>query len=81
MHEVGHKVEKKCTATSRLIFVLDATPTRRRARVPSRTSRGFLACCEGSDECGKVMAGGVCEKGTVNGTKFGIAACKLGKSV
>lgn len=81
MREAGHKVEKECTATSRSVFVLDATPTRRRARVPSRTLRGFLACCEGNEECGKVMAGGVCEKGTVNGTKFGTTACKLGKSV
>ena len=40
--------------------------------------RGFLACCEGSKECGKVCASGVYEKGTVKSTKFMSAACKLG---
>ena len=43
--------------------------------------RGFLACCEGSEECGMVCADGVYEKGTVKKTKFVAAARKLGKSV
>ena len=43
--------------------------------------RGFLACCEGSKECGKVCASGVYEKGTVKGTKFIAAARKLGARV
>ena len=41
--------------------------------------RGFLACCEGSKECGMVCASGVYEKGTVKGTKFVDEARKLGK--
>ena len=41
--------------------------------------RGFLACCEGSKECGMVCASGVYEKGTVKGTKFVAEARKLGK--
>ena len=43
--------------------------------------RGFLACYEGSEECGMVCADGVYEKGTVNGTKFIAEARDLGKSV
>ena len=43
--------------------------------------RGFLACCEGSKECGKVCASGVYEKGTVKDTKFMSAARKLGAKV
>ena len=43
--------------------------------------RGFLACCEGSKECGMVCASGVYEKGTVKGTKFMSAARKLGLKV
>ena len=43
--------------------------------------RGFLACYEGSEECGMVCADGVYEKGTVNGTKFVAEARGLGKSV
>ena len=35
--------------------------------------RSFLACCEGSKECGMVCASGVYEKGTVKGTKFTLA--------
>ena len=43
--------------------------------------RGFLACYEGSKECGKVCASGVYEKGTVKDTKFTSAARKLGMKV
>ena len=43
--------------------------------------RGFLDCCEGSEECGMVCADGVYERGTVNGTKFIAEAKALGKSV
>jgi multimeric flavodoxin WrbA len=43
--------------------------------------RGFLACCEGSKECGMVCASGVYEKGTVKDTKFMSAARKLGMKV
>ena len=43
--------------------------------------RGFLDCCEGSEECGVVLSHGVYEKGTVNGTKFIAEAKELGKSV
>ena len=43
--------------------------------------RGFLACYEGSKECGKVCASGVYEKGKVKGTKFMSAARKLGAKV
>lgn len=42
---------------------------------------GFLACCEGSKECGKVCANGVYEKGTIKDTKFMSAAYKLGMKV
>ena len=43
--------------------------------------RGFLDCCEGSEECGMVCADGVYERGTVNGTKFIAEAKALGASV
>ena len=43
--------------------------------------RGFLDCCEGSEECGMVCADGVYEKGTINGTKFIAEAKVLGRSV
>ena len=43
--------------------------------------RGFLACYEGSEECGMVCADGVYEKETVNGTKFIAEAKTLGRSV
>ena len=43
--------------------------------------RGFLDCCEGSEECGRICADGVYERGTVNGTKFVAEAKALGKSV
>ena len=43
--------------------------------------RGFLACCEGSEECGMVCADGVYERGTVKGTKFVAEAKKLGRRV
>ena len=43
--------------------------------------RGFLDCCEGSEEWGMVCADGVYERGTVNGTKFIAEAQALGKSV
>ena len=43
--------------------------------------RGFLDCCEGSEECGMVCADGVYEKGTINGTKFIAEAKTLGRSV
>ena len=43
--------------------------------------RGFLACCEGSKECGMVCASSVYEKGTVKETKFMSAARKLGLKV
>ena len=43
--------------------------------------RGFLACCEGSEECGMVCADGVYEKGTVNGTKFVDDAREMGKGI
>ena len=45
------------------------------------TLRGFLACCEGSKECGMVCAPGVYEKGTVKGTKFMAFARKLGAKI
>lgn len=43
--------------------------------------RGFLACCEGSREAGKVCAAGVYEKGAVRKTKFVEAARKLGAKI
>ena len=43
--------------------------------------RGFLDCCEGSEECGMVCADGVYERGTINGTKFVAEAKALGKGI
>ncbi len=43
--------------------------------------RGFLDCCDGSEECGRICADGVYERGMVNGTKFVAEAKALGKSV
>ena len=43
--------------------------------------RGFLACYEGSEEKGMVLADGVYEKGAVKDTKFVAQARKLGGTV
>ena len=43
--------------------------------------RGFLACYEGSKECGMVCADGVYEKGTVKDTKFIAEAKTFGQSI
>ena len=43
--------------------------------------RGFLDCCDDSEECGMVCADGVYEKGTVRDTKFLEEAKALGASV
>jgi hypothetical protein len=43
--------------------------------------RGFLACYEGSEEKGMVLADGVYEKGAVKDTKFVAQARKLGGKV
>ena len=43
--------------------------------------RGFLACYDGSKECGKVCASGVYEKGAVRDTRFMDSARRLGARV
>ena len=61
-------------------FILTMADTNRKMFEGSLAAlRGFLACYEGSKECGMVCASGVYEKGTVKGTKFVAEARKLGK--
>ena len=69
-------------ANKKFYFILTMADTNRRMFDGSLAAmRGFLECCEGSKECGKVCASGVYEKGTVKGTKFMSAARKLGMKV
>ena len=66
----------------RFYYLLTMADTNRRMFDGSLAAlRGFLECCEGSKECGKVCASGVYEKGTVKGTKFVAAARRLGEKV
>ena len=63
-------------------FILTMADTNRKMFDGSLAAlRGFLACYEGSKECGMVCASGVYEKGTVKDTKFMSAARKLGMKV
>ena len=69
-------------ANKKFYFILTMADTNRRMFDGSLAAlRGFLECCEGSKECGKVCASGVYEKGTVKGTKFMAAARRLGEKV
>lgn len=43
--------------------------------------RGFVACCEGSEECGMVCGAGFYDKGTVKGQAVCQQAYEMGKSV
>lgn len=69
-------------ANKKFYFIITMADTNRRMFDGSLAAmRGFLECCEGSKECGKVCASGVYEKGMVKGTKFMAAARKLGLKV
>ena len=48
---------------------------------PLAALRGFLDCCEGSEEAGMVCADGVYERGAVKGTPFVAGAKALGKQM
>ena len=82
------KMNKKCVVvypnlTNKKLYLLltMAETNRKMFDGVLAAMRGFLACYEGSKECGMVCASGVYEKGTVKGTKFMSAARKLGMKV
>ena len=69
-------------SNKRLYYILTMADTNRDKFDGSLAAlRGFLECCERSEECDMVCADGVYEKGTINGTKFIAEAKALGRSV